>query len=198
MRWFASAGVYTAAGLASSIAVGSILGATGGLLEGVLSDSATIAAGLLAAVGLGLREVGLIHFPLPQLRRQTSQRWGHVMRTPIAAALWGLDIGTAFSTFRTFSGAWMLLVLALVLGNPLNGALLFSAFWIGRTLSVWLVPLITGRDATATPVFMDAIMASRSAFRRTHVAALTMVALWLIAMALVDSQVMVDGHEIIN
>ena len=106
------------------------------------------------------------------------------MRFPsmVTAALWGLDLGLFFTTWFTFAGDWLLVIVAIITREPMYGAALFSVYWLGRALSVWFAPLLL-QDARATPQLMSSIRAHRWAFQRLHVVGLawgiTVLIIWL-------------------
>jgi hypothetical protein len=159
----------------SSAAVGGVLGAVGGLLlPGRFEAGALVALALLALVVV-TRELGVIAIPLPQPRRQTRERWGKTYPRPVAATLWGLDLGLVFTTWFTFSGTWIVILIAVASASPVFGALLLTVHWLGRALAVWVAPLLLS-DANETPFLMDRIDAERRSFVLAHVAAVVWIA----------------------
>lgn len=132
------------------------------------------------------RELGLLHFPLPHLRRQTQEFWSKVFPRVIAAALWGLDLGLVFSTKLTFSGAFLLATLAFFQGEHLFGGTLFVTYWIGRALSVWIAPLLipTGAD---TAYLQARIYSQRALFKQLHFAGLLLFIGTLSSKLVIDS-----------
>jgi hypothetical protein len=175
--WLTTLLAYTLAGGLASASVGIVLGVLGQLVpwpRGSMSGALlVVAVGLLA----GARELGWIALPLPQPRRQTKEVWGKTLRRPIAATLWGLDLGSIFTTWFTFAGTWMLIALAFVSGDPIFGATLLSAYWLGRALSVWVFPFVMS-DANDTPRLLDDINAEYRTLQRVHV----MAFVWFIAV----------------
>jgi len=171
VRWALNVGAYTLAGTVSSALVGVSLGAIGGALPvsfaGSLGMGAAVAVALLAMA----REIGVGAIPLPQVRRATPGTWAQNLSGPLVPVLWGFDLGLFFTTFFTFAGPWLLVVLAVAAGNPAFGALLFVAYWCGRAVSVWLAPLLLP-DASATPQLMNAFVLQRRQFQLIHVVAL--------------------------
>lgn len=63
--------------------------------------------------------------------------------------MWGLDIGLTFTTYLTFAGPWLLLIVAVASANPTFAAVLFGD-WIGRVLSLWLMPLLLVKPESVT------------------------------------------------
>lgn len=183
-QWALRAGAYTLGGLATSTVVGFLAGAIGRELGGQPGK-----AHLAAALAIGLvclaRETTLPSIPLPQARRQTPGTWAQRFRPATTAALWGLDIGLAFTTWMTFSGTWFVLSLAFLSGSAGSGALIMIAYWIGRALPVWLAPLFRV-DAPGVPDSLAAIRHLRGHLRVIHVVALLvcMTSVVLIAFSL--------------
>jgi hypothetical protein len=183
-RWVANVIIYTLAGVASSALIGALLGLLGQWLLGALP----VVAGLLVAIAVALvaiaRETGLLYFKLPQLGRQTKDYWAKMFPGPVVAALWGFDLGLIFTTWLTFSGVWLLALVAFVTHNPAYGAALFVAYWFGRALSVWIAPLLMS-DANSTPFLINLLLVQRRVFHNLHVLGLTLgffiLAAWLLA-----------------
>src|ERR671930_1638721 len=112
------------------------LGALGAWVSFPLIAALVIAAAAAAVDLAGLRV-------RPQVRFQVPERWRRTMPLPRALFLYGLLLGTGFTTFVPAAAAWALLPLSLALGFP--GAIMVGlSFAAGRALSVLAV-----RDETA-------------------------------------------------
>lgn len=182
-RWLADVAAFTLAGGAVSAAVGAGLGWLGGaLLPGKPHAPEILVATAVATIAIA-REIGWLAVPLPQLRRQTRSVWARVFPRTLAAALWGIDLGMGFTTWLTFSGAWLLAAVAVVFGAPGFGATLFFLYWLGRALPVWLGPLLLP-DASATPRLLDEVAGHHRLFHRTQALglawAVVVLVVWLI------------------
>lgn len=179
-KWLANVTAYSLAGGVASGLVGAILGALGG----VLSLNRIGAAGFLVAAVVGMlaiaRELGWLSVPLPQLARQTRDVWGKILPGPLAAALWGFDLGLLFTTWLTFPGVWLLAAVTLLVGNLAIGAVLFVLYWLGRALSVWLAPLLLP-GANGAPQLLEEIGGRRRLFQGIHVMGLA----WSIVVLIV-------------
>lgn len=135
--WLANISVYTGAGAISGAMVGAILGIAGSRMpEGVWQTWLLVGGALLCVV----RELGIINWHLPEVRRQTRARWFMSGPSFLNPMMWALDVGLVFATWISFSGAWLLAVAIVLTGNPAFGALVFAAYWIGRALPHWLEP----------------------------------------------------------
>lgn len=182
-QWLVNVTAYTLAGSLSSALVGTILASAGELLfptqSGVVGVSVAIAIGLVTMS----REFGWVSFKLPQLGRQTKDFWSKTFPGPVAAALWGFDLGLIFTTWLTFSGVWLLVAVAVVARDWAFGAALFVSYWLGRALSVWIATRVM-RDANATPQFLSGIHGQYRWFQRVHGLALAgsliVLTAWLI------------------
>ena len=157
----------TFAGSVTSAFVGALLGS----LRGLLFPPQVGKLGILVAIAVGFiamtRELGWLSFPLPQWARQTNGRWSRVFSSTLAAVLWGLDLGLIFTTWLTFSGVWLLVVVAILVGEPTFGMALFALYWLGRALSVWIAPILMP-NASATSELLEDIYKQHRLFRRIH------------------------------
>lgn len=161
--WLVSVTAYTLSGLAASAMVGLVLALVGRLLGASLSASAGLAtAGVLAGL-VAARELSGGRLALLQPRRMSSRAWAR-RGQPQAAILWGLDIGSFFTTRLTFAGAWWLAGITVLSADVGLAIALFGAYWLGRVGPVWLGPwLVT--SATLTPRLTVAWSALESRFR---------------------------------
>jgi hypothetical protein len=169
-KWAVTAALYTLAGTVTSVLVGATLGSLGSALGLGQTGSAGLAVAAAVAVLAAGREARVLPLPLPQARRATDGNWA-MRGLPLAATLWGLDIGLFATTWLTFAGAWLMPVLALLAGSPWFGAALFTAYWAGRALSVWIAPAFMP-TAADTPRMMDALVAAQDTARWVHLAGL--------------------------
>jgi cytochrome c biogenesis protein CcdA len=122
-------------------------------------------------LALTAKEWNILSFNLPERKRQTEKFWVHEFGFAGASLLWGLHIGLGFFTRITYGGFWALVAIALALGDPLFGAALMSAYWLGRVLSVWVAPLLLKPGASHVEL-TGAIMDQRKALHRISGAAL--------------------------
>jgi hypothetical protein len=167
-QWLREVIVYTLAGSVASALVGAVVGWLGGLFwpgqVGRLGILVALAIGLIAIA----RELGWLSIPLPELRRQTKGIWAKLFPGTVAAMLWGFDLGLVFTARLTFSGVWLLVAVAMLVGEPAFGIALFVLYWLGRAVSVWIAPLLMP-DADATPWVLDVIYWHYRLFQRIHV-----------------------------
>lgn len=166
-RWTSAIVLYGVGSLVASASLGAILGVLGKVLELPLHVSVIVLATL--AIFLALRELGVLDFPAPRFSRQTRKQWFLVGGAERAAFLWGLDLGFGLSTTRVFSSFWLLPVGALLLADPLAGALVMGSYGLGRTLLVATGPLLPrGPETTA---FLADLMRSERQWHRLHATA---------------------------
>lgn len=123
------------------------------------------------------REFGVVSVPLVQPKRQTNPCW-KVRGRPLAALLWGFDLGLVFTTWFTFAGPWILAALAFAIGEPKLGASIFVAYWLGRALPVWLAPLLL--RGTTTLGMLRQLSRQYRRFQIMHASALLFVAVLLL------------------
>lgn len=183
-QWLIDVSVYTFAGTITSTFVGATLGWLGNVSLPRGLNAAGLVISLAVAIIAIAREINWISFPLPQCSRQTRDIWARIFPSTVAAALWGVDLGLILTTYFTFAGIWLLVVIAFLTGEPSLGAALFATYWLGRAVSVWIAPLLMP-DASTTPRLLDGIFGQFQLFRQIHVVALLwsvfVLILWLIA-----------------
>lgn len=136
--WYEAAIAYTVAGVISSATIGLLLAALGSLagFGGLSSVAALSVLGCVAAYAL-LRDGLGIRLPLVQAKRSSRMTFARLGQ-PRAAILWGLDVGSFFSTWLTFAGAWWLVAVAVCSADAPLAAGVFAAHWVGRSGLVWL------------------------------------------------------------
>ena len=168
--WLRSVIAYTLAGLLASGLVGLAAGWLGSLIpEGTAMGWALGAA---AVVGLlvALREAIGRSWPVPQLRRQTPENLRVRYSAPVAAGLWGFDLGLVFSTWLTFAGPWFVFAVAVALGSPWKGVALFAGHWLARAAWLWLAPYLL-TSARIGPTFSRQVVRTVGLFRTVQVVA---------------------------
>jgi len=130
-------------------AIGSVVGAvmvglaisSAGAAFGYLLGPAThrlAATGVIAvaAIALGLREVGRLSFALPQRRSQVnSDALDHpgVSRRMFAFGLW---LGAAFLTYSPYGGLYLLGIATFMVASVPLGTALFGMYGLARALTV--------------------------------------------------------------
>lgn len=184
--WVAAVGLYTLTGLAVSTAVGAGLGEVGHLLGLSGGPHVVPIAGLGVALVLAARELGVVQFRLPERRLQTEKVWMHDFGPLGAAALWGLHLSLGFFTRINYGGFWVLTLLALGLGDPRYGSLLMGGHWLGKTLSVWVAPVVL-RDPSDSGELLGVWGSETALYRRLQAVGLAataaVVGAWLVAPA---------------
>jgi hypothetical protein len=102
---------------------------------------------------------------LPERDVQAEKFWANEFGFVMASAMWGLYIGVGFATRVTYGGFWVLVAVAFALGDPVYGAVLMLAYWLGRVLPVWAAPalLVSGSDPTDLP---EGIVHQRPVYHR--------------------------------
>ena len=168
--WLRSVTAYTLAGALAS----GLLGVSAGWLGSYVPAGNAMRAVLIVAALVGglvaLRESVGRTWPMPQIRRQTPETLRVRYSAPVAAGLWGFDLGLVFSTWLTFAGPWFVLAVAIALGDPLAGAALFLAHWLARAAWLWLTPYLL-TSARIGPEFSRQVTRTIGLFRTVHVAA---------------------------
>lgn len=169
---------YTLAGMASAAIVGGLLGTIGDLVP---ASTVLISSVLLMGISILfiLRDLNVGSLPLPQIRRQTRWKWFAYRPVYANSTLWGFDVGLVFATWITFSGAWLLAIVAIGLGSPMLGALVFIVYWLGRVAPHWIDPLLMP-DPAATPLYMKRVLDQFNTMRLVHVITMGWAAIMLV------------------
>lgn len=120
----------------SSACLGLVLGFAGGILGmPALGVAAPVAWSLVAFV-CGLRDVGLVPFPVLEFQRQTPGAWKCVFGAEWAAFLWGLDLGQGWTVRIPFATYFALVIWVILAGHPVVGAATLGAYALGKGLPV--------------------------------------------------------------
>lgn len=134
--------MYSLAGVITAGATGVVLGALGGWLNLTELGSWRSYGISLLAVVLAARDLGIVEFYLPAPQCQTQKRFANNRGFNWAVVAWGAHIGLGFATRISYSGFWLIVAMAVTVGDPVYGAALLILYWLGRALSVWLAPLL--------------------------------------------------------
>jgi hypothetical protein len=105
------------------------LGALGAWVSFPLAAALVIAAVAAVADLAGLRVRPQVHFQVPE-------HWRRAMPLPRALFLYGVMLGTGFTTFVPAAAAWALLPLSLAAGSVAGGVAVGLSFAAGRALPV--------------------------------------------------------------
>jgi hypothetical protein len=76
--------------------------------------------------------------------RQTHPLWRWRFGPTLAALLWGLDLGSGFTTQSTHPSFWLLPMAVLVQADPILGMFTYLAFNLVRAAPVLVGPLLPG------------------------------------------------------
>jgi hypothetical protein len=137
----------------------------------------------LGCYGTGSRTGTWLELDSPASAGTSNQRMvGQGHAEPLGLSV-GTGLRTRVTTWFTFSGIWVLVVLAVLGASPAFGAALLGSYWVGRALSVWLAPLAI-RDAAATPELVRAVNRQYGLVRLVHVGSLAWIAIVLGVMLL--------------
>jgi cytochrome c biogenesis protein CcdA len=163
--------------------MGTVLGTIGRWLGGEAAGGAAFYLVGLLGLLLAAREWGWIDFRLPERKLQTERLWVHEFGFVTASAMWGLHIGLGFATRVTYGGFWVLVAIALALGDPIYGAMLMLVYWLGRALPVWLAPALL-KSGSDTNQLLDMVSDHRLVYHRTVGITLVWSAVVIVLLAL--------------
>lgn len=129
----AAAAAFAAGVIAASVATLASVAFVGGVLLAHVSGLA-VAAACVAAAALDLLGVRV----RPQIPLQVPERWRRVLPLPVALCLYGLLLGTGFSTAVPAYALWAMLLLVGALGHVGPALAAGAALGVGRALPVLL------------------------------------------------------------
>jgi hypothetical protein len=125
---------------------------------------------VIGALGLVLaaRDVGALHFPVPQLGRQTNSMWRHRYGPTWAAWFWGLDLGSGLTTLVNYAAYWLLPVAVVLRGDVWYGAALLGLFGSGRAVATVASSLALRNDHSFGPGHLIGLWHHGVVIRRLH------------------------------
>jgi hypothetical protein len=90
----------------------------------------------LLALGLALGDLARRDQWAIGFRRQTDPKWRRFLGSRWAAALWGLDLGLGFTTFRVTSTFWILIAAVAVERSVVSGLIVLLCYSAGQTAAI--------------------------------------------------------------
>jgi sulfite exporter TauE/SafE len=132
-------GLHIAGYVMGAIVLGSLLGSFGYLIRIYQPGKghAAVALGLLCIL-CGLRELGLIGFPLPQVGWQVPKKWRSLPRETMST-LYGSVLGFGVANRIGVSTFCVVVLWAVFSQSPLSAAVVLSGFGIGRAIPlIWM------------------------------------------------------------
>ena len=132
-RWSVTVGAHVVGALAGGAALGALAGSVGWVLHHIGLGMTAIAALAAAAALLALAVDGhVLNVRIPGPRRQVHEVWLTAYRGWVYGAGFGAQLGVGIATIITTAAVWLVVVLALLAGSPLAGALVAGAFGLAR------------------------------------------------------------------
>ena len=179
--WTRAVLAYTICGALTASLVGAVVGQLGLLAQTHAYPTISSSVILVISIALVLQEIRWVSFPLPQIRRQTNKMWAEQFGWITGAAMWGAHIGLTLFTVVKHGGLYVLVAIALV-AKPHFSAAIFLAYWLGRTLPIWAMPMFIGewRDGR---VPSSIVLEAHVELRYLTIAGLLVVAYATILMA---------------
>jgi hypothetical protein len=133
--------------VAGGAALGTLLGAGGklaGFGRGVFPGLATGCLALLYSC----HEARLIRVPTPQRQRQVPHGWRLRFSPAVASLFYGAGLGVGIWTLVSVASFYVVLLWAILSGDPLAGAVTLGAYGFFRTLPlIWLAPALRAEHA---------------------------------------------------
>jgi hypothetical protein len=179
--WCKAAAAYTVSGVVTAACIGAVLAVLGRTIG--LTPRHTMVGIAVLSVIFAARELGWITFELPQVRRQTNRMWAMQFGFVPGAAMWGAHIGIGFATVINHGGFFVLVAFALSLDAKLS-SILMATYWVGRTLPIWLTPLLVTQDSNGGALG-DLVLEHQTPYR--HIAALGLLIAGSVALGLAQA-----------
>ena len=134
--WGVTVGWFVVGAALGGAAIGTLLGAVGQALAGVLPLRARLAA--MVALAVTALVVDLSRRPglLPSWRRQVDERWIDQYRPWVYGAGFGAQLGAGVLTIVSSASTYLVLALAVLSGSVAAGAALAATFGLVRGLSL--------------------------------------------------------------
>jgi hypothetical protein len=157
-RYWLSVALHIGAATVTAGLFGALLGLLGFGIASLVTETGLrwneIAPWLLIAVAVlyAARELFRLPIPVPDRHKQVPEWWRTFYSPPVAATLYGVGLGVGFFTFLTFGTFVVVSAGALVMGDPLDGALIVAPFGLARGLSVALAAGAVEAEAAAAVV----------------------------------------------
>jgi hypothetical protein len=179
-RVLASCGTFAAGAAAGGAITFGAAALVGRAVHGAAGRGGIVAAVAVALAGAIAEARGAAI--APQIRRQVPEHWRRALPLPLAAALYGVLLGLAFTTFVLTFAVWALAAVAFALGDPWLGVIVGISFGAGRALPVVVLAPLVHRPLG---IRVGAAMAERPrilrALRLADAAALLLAAAALVA-----------------
>ena len=139
-RWFVAAVVFVMGGILGGGTFGFIVALFAARIEHLLAFSSSVQSEIvwlilsILAAGYALNDLGHIRLPVIPIRRQVPREWRVRYPLTLVAFVYGLDLGTGFTTQVTSSAIYILYLAAAGIGQPIVGAILLGCYGGIRTL----------------------------------------------------------------
>jgi hypothetical protein len=139
-RWWLTAAAYITGSIAGGAAMGTALGALGGLVPLAASGADAVPLALLAAVALlgFLADLRVARLRVPTMNRQVDERWLTTYRGWVYGVGFGFQLGVGVVTIVTSAATWVTLVVAFLTGSWAGGLVVGSVFGAARSLPLLL------------------------------------------------------------
>jgi len=135
--WVKSAAAYTLGSVVGGLVTGWILGVLGRSAPSSPHQGLLLYLISFLAFAYSLHEFGFITLPHPQIKQQVPEHWRRRFHPYITAALFGILLGTGFTTFIPTATYYIIGLVALVHRSPFLGALIFAIYGLTRSSLLW-------------------------------------------------------------
>jgi len=179
--WFKCASAYSGGGLATSYLVGLGIAGLGTLTAVAVSPVVLFIVACMVGLAMFLRELGIVRFKPPQCDVQTHKWWAVEFGLVTAAGMWGAHIGLALTTVITHGGLYPLVLIAFASGLG-SGEWILLAFWVGRVVTLWLTPSLSGKSTDGVAL-SEALSQAAPSFKATAICGLAILCTTCVAVS---------------
>jgi hypothetical protein len=180
-RVLASCATFALGALVGGVVTFGGVAVVGAVVRAAAGDEVLLPAAAVLAVAAALAELRGVAIA-PQIRRQVPEHWRRTLPLPLAAGLYGVLLGLAFTTFVLTFAVWALAAVTFAVGRAELGVAVGLAFGAGRALPVVVTaPLVHRRTGVRILAAMSERPALLRVFRLADAVALALAAAALVA-----------------
>lgn len=169
-RWGITVTAFTVGAVGTAAGLGALLGWAGSALVDFTPGS-TVAIGVIA---LGAGTLDATRVPAPGPKRQVNEHWIGTYRGWIYGGAFGVQLGAGLTTYVVTWGVYATLMVELLSGSALAGAVVGGVFGLGRSVGL----LLAGRIDRAS-VLPRSTTAWRASARRWPSCQATALSSWV-------------------
>lgn len=135
-KWTVTVAAYMIGATVGGVAIGAAAGTVGWLVHVVAAPTVTATAVVAAGAAAMAMVIDAAGVSVPSIHRQVNEDWLTTYRGWVYGVGFGFQLGAAVATIIPTAATYLFLLLAVLSGSPLLGAIIGGAFGLGRGLSI--------------------------------------------------------------